>query len=156
MKKLIVLLVMFVSSLSVFSQTFDNNCSVERFPMVYAYAQYQGAGLEIGLWAQDAKFGYFMGIGAVNETIYTRKSYEHNLEKSKILQTNVYFKTHYRLNRFFYATGSVGLISHDKPYVSAGLQISIPIGTGSNCAFIMEPQYGNRGANVKAGLGIAL
>lgn len=135
------------------SQGWDDYCTQPKFRAMYLYGMGHGGGLEIGVWPQEDKLGYFGGV-AYQEV---RSGVKGDTTTVTML---VYGKALYRLNRFVYLTGTGGVanvVNGDafRVYAMAGIRFSVPIGRGNVAAVIAEPQYGTLGFRMTAGVGIA-
>ena len=155
MKRIIPLLLLLVTT-AANAQSFDNHCSVDKFPYAYAYGQYRGAGAELGVWPQDNLIGGAVGITYVTEQVTHAKTVTTPETTTTEWRSSIYVKGIARVNRFVYVTGVVGTYDLTEAYYGVGTRLSMPIGRGNLCTVALEPQYTSRGGNLLAGLGFAL
>lgn len=151
MKRLLIAISLLISIIS-FSQ--ERDCEPQKFPVVIPYIQYRGAGVEVGIWSQNS-FGWFGGMSfeRIKKTV---QKPEYNPETIHFIQTTIYGKTQYPLNRYLYLAGAAGLSDWSYLYLMGGGGIVIPINKGKNSALMFEGQYSTGGANVVAALVFAL
>jgi hypothetical protein len=157
MKRIIPLLVSLLLVITAANaQSFDNNCTVDKFPYAYAYGQYRGAGAEFGVWPQDNLIGGAVGITFISERVTKVKTETTPESTTTEWRSTIYTKGLLRVNRFVYITGLVGAYDLTEGYYGIGTRLSAPIGRGNLCTVALEPQYTSRGGNLLAGLGFAL
>jgi hypothetical protein len=141
MKRLFTVLLACLMVGAVQSQGYLENCTVDRFSYVQAYAQPQGGGIEVGVWPQESVFK-------------PKVAGSTELVQSTTVAPLMYTTGIARVNRYVYGTGRVGINDLDRLYLGVGLRLSLPV-SSTPCSVLVEPQYSTLGFNTTAGFGLA-
>lgn len=153
MKRIILGIIIMLSTMTANAQ-YEQGCApVQNFIAVSVYGQPGGIGMELGMWPVDFPLGGFIGGAFLNNSV----PFNSHLDDMGYEQAiDVYIKPVFRLNRYVYTTATFGAVSMEHGYISGGLRLVMPVNQGSRFAFIAEPQYGTRGFNIQGGASIAL
>lgn len=155
MKKLLLLLIAFITMSSVKSQTFSTDCTVPKFSYVMPYFQPVGGGFEAGMWPQEDLIGGALGMSILKPNSGIIKN---NETTTTFPQVALYTAGLVRILPHVTAVGYLGVNDLDKLYTGVGIRYAMNVNATHAQAFalIIEPMYTVNGFTARVGLGIAL